>query len=324
LVIDERAVRRRETLKLHSFRWTTGCAVTALLIGVLAAGEAKAQGAPAAPAPYSIPFQLRPAAAVTAFRIDSSIATFDTAAGGGRVYATFISGAYKLTPELGVFARAGWVRNNPPGAAEGAIGSVISNPALGGVYVLKLDDLRIAAALITLLPFGSGGGDMPDRALKAARASIANARAGMDNAFFGANDLSIAPGIDIAYVTGGLTVQLEATFINSFRVRGAMDQPDEYKLNFTSGLHAGWFAAPWISFAGELRYQRFLKAPKAIEDAPDRDAKIGTLSAGVGPRFHFQVSDVWIRPAIVYTFGIDDPMAAADYDIVQLDVPIIF
>jgi hypothetical protein len=40
---------------------------------------------------------------------------------------------------------------------------------------------------------------------------------------------------------------------------------------------------------------------------------------------HFKLSDtIWFRPALVYARGIDLPMSDANYNIVQLDLPISF
>lgn len=287
-------------------------------------GEAQKPAAPAGAAPpYSLPFQLRGVAAATTLRLDTSVATYDAAGGGtSTTLATFVSGSYKILPELGAFFRAGIVHNSPGDAARGA--GMFMNPALGAVYAMKLSDFRLAFVAGATLPLGQGGGDTPDPKLKALRNLGMLSRSGMDNAMFGVNDLGVFPGVDFAWVKHGLTVQAEATVIFAIRARGEVDQPDTLKVNLTAGLHAGYFLTDWLSLGTELRLQRWLEEPKAIETSPARDTLLGTTSFAIGPRFHYKAGDVWIRPAIVYARGLDDPMSAAGYDVVQLDIPMIF
>lgn len=94
----------------------------------------------------------------------------------------------------------------------------------------------------------------------------------------------------------------------------------------TTGLHVGYFILPSMSVGTELRYQRWLDAPFAVERDPT-GASRDTLTVAVGPRLHLEVGSVgWLRPGVSYQRGLDRPLAAAnpDYHIVQIDVPFLF
>jgi hypothetical protein len=42
-------------------------------------------------------------------------------------------------------------------------------------------------------------------------------------------------------------------------------------------------------------------------------------------RAHFKLSDtIWLRPGISYSRALDDPMNAMNYNIFQLDIPVVF
>lgn len=276
------------------------------------------------PQPYMLPFQLRGAGVGKVLRIESVAAYLDTPAGASPTYAGFATGAYNFTPELGAFLRIGYANGSPGNRADR--GGMVTNPALGAVYALKLPfDLRLAAQLAVSIPIGGGGGDTPDPLQKAARGAAVLARSAMDNTILSSNDLGIMPGFDLAYVNHGVTLQLEATLNIALRMRGELDQPDETKLNLTGGVFAGYFIAPWISIGTEVRFQRWLQPPKAVDVAMNRDALMSQLSFAVGPRFHLQVGEgVWLRPAVAYARGLDEPMTTADHNVVQLDLPMTF
>lgn len=317
---------------------------------VQAPGEAPpAAAAPAEepkpkPPPYSPPFKLRPVVPLNVVLIDSALAKYENAAGqGGLTYVQTLLGAYKVTKELNVLARVGFVQDSAPsapGAPTTDSGAAFMNPVLGGAYNTKVGDFRIGGFLGVALPFGGGGGDGTglNRFAKNARVKGIPARASMDNAMFAVNDFVVFPGVGLAYVNHGWTIQVEATVLELLRARGEKDQPEKTKTNFTSGLHVGYFIVPQLSLGAELHYQRWLNAPLAVEAAEKVDENARTyaqkMTAGgrdqatfqVGPRAHFKVGDVWIRPAIAYERGVDFPMASAalNYHNVQLHIPIIF
>ncbi|MCK6551527.1 hypothetical protein L6R52_37180 [Myxococcota bacterium] len=287
----------------------------------------------AKPAPYNIPFEMRPLPVVHAFRVDSTYGVFDGVAGSEPTLVSILNYSYPILPELAVIGRVGLL--NGSGPASKLAGGGWSNPAIIAQYAPKIaQDFRLNAILGFTLPVGLGGGDDPDLARKNARNSALLTRSAMQNALFAVNDFAVVPGVGFAWVKYGLTLQIEATAIILTRVRGEMDQPDSSKINLTAGLHAGYFVAPWMSIGGELRMQRWLKEPKAVTDSPKKDDLMMTVTAAIGPRFHFKVGEkTWIRPAITYGFRLDDSAtnaagavlpSDASYDVLQIDVPFIF
>jgi hypothetical protein len=289
------------------------------------AGPAAVLAPAPAPAPYSIPYQLRPAAAANVVRLDTSFATYtDAATGrGGSTVASFLLGTYQALPNFNPVVRLGVVGNTlSPTGQHGAVS--FTNPLLGASYLVKLADFRVVPFLAVTLPIGTGGGNAPDLGAAAANRSGVLARAAMDNAMFAVNDFTIIAGVDAALVKGGFTVQLEATFLELLRVRGEAVQPDAAKTNFTSGLHLGYQVAPPLAVGVELRYQRWLVAPKAV--AADATLKAwDNLSLALGLRTTLKLSDTVVaRPAVVYWRGLDRPLSTGDWGVFQFDVPVSF
>lgn len=286
---------------------------------------ATAAGAtPATPAPYSLPWQLRPAMAVSVVRSDTTVAMYEkpgkepgSAAEGTYTVASMLLASYKVTPEFAPFLRLGVV-NTPDGTG-------VTNLATGATLAVPLGGaVRVAMFLGVAIPIGSGGGDAPDAKVLGAVRSGVLARSAMDNAMFAVNDLTVFPGIDVAYVAHGLTVQIEATFLALSRVQGEKAQKDASKTNFTTGLHVGYFFQPWLSAGAELRYQRWFGAPAAVAADATGDSR-DNVSFAIGPRGHFKVgSRVWLRPGIAYARGLDLPMSKAGYNMVQIDLPVVF
>jgi hypothetical protein len=284
------------------------------------------------PSPYSIPFQLRPVMAATAVRSDNSFDSYENNnAAKGFGFVSELSGSYRIpgTGEgkgtgLAPLVKLTIVNDSPPANATGGFAFV--NPLAGGTYALNFGSgVRGSAFLGLTVPVGMGGGDTPDKGQKDARTAGVPIRAGLDNSLFAVNDFAVIPGLDIAYVSGGLTLQGEVTLFQLWRVRGAADQPEASKTNLTMGLHAGYFFADVISVGAELRYQRWLNAPIAVDHhAPN--TSVDLLSMAVGPRFHFKLGEgVWIRPGLAYVRGFDAPMSKPRNDnIIQLDVPVVF
>ena len=148
---------------------------------------------------------------------------------------------------------------------------------------------------------------------------------------FAVNDFVIFPGAGFAYTNFGFTAQVEATLLQLTQVRGGEKaQPDDSRTNFTTGAHLGYFIIPQLSIGGDLRYQRWLSTPKAVEadEALADDAQLGvrdTTTFAVGPRFHIKLSDsVWFRPGVAFAMPLDKPMSKSKYKIVQLDLPLAF
>jgi len=301
----------------------------------VAPDEASPPAEPAPPPPpYSLPFQLRPAAIATVVRSDTAFAFYESPTGnGGSTVASMLLGSYKLTPEFAPLVRLGVSSNSPPsGAMPSGSGFSFLNPVLGGTYLFKLSpDFRLAAFLGVTLPIGMGGGSKPDAAVAAANAAGVLARSAMDNAMFAVDYFTIFPGLDLAYVAHNLTLQLEVTLLQLERVRGKGTAPgaDAARTNFTAGFHAGYFVIPELSFGGEIRHQRWLSTPASIKSTAmvirDTTMLRDNWTFALGVRAHFKLGDsMWFRPGLSYGRGIDDPMAKAKYNIVQLDLPLVF
>jgi hypothetical protein len=275
-----------------------------------------------APAPYSLPWQLRPAVAASVVRSDTTVAFAEVAVAGSdpkaaRTIATTLLAAYKLAPNFAPLLRIAYVQNSIAEAAS------LANPVIGATYGLKLaPPLRVALFLGVALPLGAGGGDNPDPKVAAAVASGILARSAMDNAMFAVNYLTVFPGVGVAYVSGGLTVQAELTVLELLRVRGP-DTPANVptRTNLTSGVHVGYFVMPQLSLGGELRYQSWLANTSVPASSPARE----NLTAAIGARAHIEVAKgKWIRPGLAYALPLDDPMKAGKYNILQVDVPFVF
>jgi hypothetical protein len=291
-------------------------------VGVDTTAPAATETTPApkpTPPAYSLPWQLRPAAAVNVVRSDTSSGVRSIGGNGGATTVTLLLASYKVTPDLAVVVRGGFVDDSPP--LKDATNAFL-NPALGATYVFKLGSgFRLAPFFGVALPLGSGGGNTPDAAVRAALGAGALTRSSMDNALFAVNYMTPFPGIDLAWVGQGFTIQAEATVFELFRARGDAVDKDATRTNFTSGLHVGYFVIPALSVGGEVRYQRWLKNPGIAES----DARRDTATAAIGIRAHLKLSDtMWLRPGAAYVQPLDAPMTDQSYHVAQLDVPLSF
>lgn len=271
------------------------------------------------PPPYSLPWQLRPAAAANVIRSDSSSGMRSVGGNGGTTVVTLLLASYKVTQELAVMVRGGFVNDAPP--LKDASNAFL-NPALGATYVLKLGSgFRLAPFVGLALPLGNGGGNTPDPAVRAALGAGILTRSSMDNALFAVNYLTPFPGIDLSWVSRGLTIQAEATLLELIRARGDAVDTDSTRTNFTSGVHVGYFVLQALSVGGEVRYQRWLKNSAILES----DARRDTATAAIGLRAHLKLSDtMWLRPGVAYVQPLDAPMTDQSYRVAQLDVPFAF
>jgi len=287
--------------------------------------------APAAPPPpYSLPWQLRPVAAVNVVRSDTAVAFYDNGMGAtGSTVATMLLASYKVTPSLAPMVRLGLSQNDAP--AAGVDGTSFINPIVGATYAAKVGAMRWAAFLGATVPIGQGAGNMPDAGAATANSAGIRARSAMDNAMFAVNYFTAIAGGGVAYVDHKLTVQAEATLLQLFRVRGdtASSATDSAKTNSTAGIHAGYFIIPMLSVGGEFRYQRWLSHPTQLNttgakvDIPG--IAMDTMTVAIGPRLHFQVSKgLFLRPGLAYARGLDKPLTDASYNMVQVDVPFYF
>jgi hypothetical protein len=300
----------------------------------LAQEVAKVQEAPPAlppgAGPYSLPFQLRAAAAATVVRSDTSFMRYEDArAAGGFTVATTFLASWKVAdtgPEgfgLAPLVRFAVVNDSPP---SGPGGFAFVNPLAGATYAIALGrGFRLAGFFGMTAPVGMGGGDTPDKGLVGARNAGGYARAAMDNPLFAVNDLGVIPGVDVAYVGRGFTVQAEVSLVELARVRGAQAQHEATKTSLAAGVHGGWFATRELSVGAELRYQRWIDAPFVVENDPT-GTLWNNLTFAVGPRLHYRVGgSTWVRPGVAFSRGIAGTLAGTmNADIVQVDVPVVF
>lgn len=316
-------------------------------LGPGASASAPYDAAPKPP-PYSLPWQLRALVPVTSFRNDLTFGFYKDPASSNKgvvaVESIFLS--IKLADWVGVHARVTAAGNWAPAPGAPAMSmpgmaakppvmsdGTLANPVFSILFSAKAGDFRIAPALALVLPLGMGGGDPVEPGPDAANKVAVRARSGMDNAIFNPNYLALAPGIGVAFIGGGFTAQGEATLIQGFRVRGEMASPNAGITNFTMGLHLGYFILPQLSLGGEIRHQRFLSTPAPVKKDEDPamtpPAKASglrdTTTFAIGPRLHFKFGEKgWIRPGVAYARGIDDPLAKASYNMLQVDVPVAF
>jgi hypothetical protein len=264
---------------------------------------------------YSLPFAMRPALAPNVVRLDASYVAQDTALS----YASVLSAGGRVAKDFGIYGRLGLVRDAKDGA-ESTTG--LSNPLLMAVWAPEIaPKTRIALTAALAMPLGAGGGDDPSSA-RAAMAAGIYARQAMDNALFATNYITPIGGAAIAWVDKGWTLQAEATVLQLLRARGAAQDTDAARTNFTSGVNVGYLIAGLVNVNLEAHYQRWLTTPAAVSKDP---ARRDQLTVGGGFRFNVPIGEgALARPGIGYFMGIDDPMGAAKYRIVSLDVPVLF
>lgn len=303
-------------------RFLLSAAAAALVAAPAGALAEDAAPVVAKPAPYAMPWQLRPVLAGNTVRSDTAVALLNPSSGGsGSTVVSTLFASYKVAPDLAPFVRLAYVANSPVSGTGG--GQVLVNPILGATYSLKVaDGLRAGLMFAAALPLGMGGGNDADPVSIATAKSGVLARSAMDNAMFAVNDVVLIPGAGLAYTASGLTVQLEVTVLQLIRVRGEAVQPDAFRTNMTSGLYAGYFVVPQLSIGAELRYQRWLSTPVAVAaDERQRD----NLTAAAGVRAHLQLADkLWLRPGISYIRPLDNPMSGLGYQLIQVDLPLAF
>lgn len=292
-------------------------------VGLLLAITLSAPARAGTPPPYSLPWQLRPALPVSVLRLESVSAIYD--GGGGNTGVTdvvTVLASWKVKPWVAPIVRLGLVANAPPGSRTTT--AALSNLIVGAQFGIPLKKgFRVGFLFALSLPTGEGWGLSNPSATAAMKAGVL-ARSAMDNAMFATNDLVLIPGIDVAWVGHGLTVQVEATFLQLMRVRGAEAQKDAQRSNLTMGLHVGYFLVKQLSIGVDVRYQRFLSTPAAVA-ADKTGTLVDNVTLAAGLRAHFHLGDgVWLRPGIAYVTGLDDPMLAQSYRIVHLDLPFAF
>jgi len=316
-----------------------------------------------APAPYTLPFHLRPIAASNVVRLDNVLGLYDASGDSVKVKTTpgspamkgmkevsILNAGYKFATDLGILARIGVANNFPStdvaeGVAKPKNGYALTNGLLFVTYTPSFvdGDLRTAFYLGVTAPIGSGGGTHGDATARTVNATSMMVRSAMDNALFAVNDVAVIPGVDIAYVKYGLTVQLEATYLEIMRARAdtktsapaGFYQTDVVKRNLVAGLFVGYSIIPQLSAGVEVRYQRWLKPPHAIRDLGNKehtnysektqeqyDTRIQNLAVALGLRGNFKIGEkTFFRPAISYAMGLMGEIGDQKYHLIQVDLP---
>jgi len=300
-----------------------------LIILLFFAGMNNAWGDDAPPAPYTLPWQLRPAMVGNAVRLDAATGSYSDAQAhtGGTATASMLAGSYKISPEWAALFKIGLVRNDPP--ATTSSGTSYTNPVIGAAYSQKFgDEWKATYYLSATIPIGAGSGNTPDAGIKAANATGILMRSAMDNSLFAVNYMALIPGADVAYVRGGWTFQAEVTLFQLFRVKGENVDKDARRTNFTTGIAAGYAFAPFVSGVAELRYQRWLVNDTVFAAS---NPAVENMSAALGPRFQFKWGDHTLKPGIAYVWGMMGAMSSGRYGsstnnehIVFLDLPVSF
>jgi hypothetical protein len=264
---------------------------------------------------------MRSAFSGTGVRLDSSFAVSHDAMNNTSLTEASVFGvSMRIRPGLAVGAKFAWVANMPP---SGPTQTTISNVGVGAQMTLPLKHGFFLTPFVGMtLPVGMGGGNTPNTSALAADASGANARAVSDNTLFAIDELTVGAGLGAAWVAHKFTVQAEFTVGEMFRVRGDQFFPDAYRTPLFSGIHVGYTPIRALSFGAEFRSMVWLSTPRlVISDPTQRD----TLAVAVGARGHFRLSRrVSIHPGVSYTRGLTGQLAANDYNIVGLDIPVGF
>jgi hypothetical protein len=302
---------------------------TALVLSMLTGSLAHADETPSVPAPAptsppkaarpapSLPWLLRPTAAANVVRSDTVIGAFD----GGSAVTTGLVATYKLRADLALGARIVFSELALDATDESS--TALANPAIFALWAPKLG-LPVALAFYGafVAPLGQGAGADADPAKAAAVASGVQTRQGMDNALFATNYTTVVGGVGAAWVRGPVTVIGEATVLQLFRVRD-IETLDSTRTNFTAGLHAGWSFWGPLTASAELHLQRWISAEKLL-DADMTGTKSEQASWTVGLRGHWKVGQLKLRPGLSYSRGLDEPMSGMSYQIVQVDLPVVF
>lgn len=273
------------------------------------------------PAPYVAPFGLRSVNAATSVRAETA---YGLNSGTSSTVVQYLTASYAIRPDLGVALRGGWVDFIPQGSDSSR---ALTNLVVSGIWTARpIEPVRVAVTGGLGLPVAQGGGDRPDAGEAAAIAAGTLARSRLEgSSMFSPNDLVPFVSGDVAYVSGGLTVQAEATIYELLRVKGSVADPDGNKTSLTTGVHVGYQIVPLLSLGAELRDQSYLTTPAAVESGKTSRSWV---TVGGGPRLHFHLAkSIRFRPGLAYLQPLNDPsptISASAYHIVQLDLPLTF
>jgi hypothetical protein len=281
------------------------------------AGAPRAERDAQASGPYSLPFQLRSAIPSSSIRVDQVVTPYRSTTEEGVVGVTSLGAAYKVIRTASIAARLALVEHS----ANGIGTTSIANPVVSGMWGDGASPFRYALALSVALPLGAGGGNHPSPAIVSANQAAHLARFSMDGSWFSVNDTAVSAGGDLAYVFRGLTLQGEATVTQLFRVRGEQQAPDAYRANFLSGVHLGFWPVERLCIASEVRYQRWISTPAAVERDPFARHN---LSIAAGLRTRIGSGSTRFLPGIAYATGLAGKVGNQHLHAVHVDLPVAF
>jgi hypothetical protein len=270
-------------------------------------------------APPPLPWLMRPTGATTALRSDTAVGDFD----GGTAITTLFQANLKIRPDLAAGVRVAY---NLLEVDEGEDGQGVSNPAVFGLWTPRPGwPVQPAFFLAAVMPVGQGAGNDAELGERRAVAAGLQTRQGMDNALFATSYTTGVAGVGVSWTRGPVALVGEATVLQLFRVYELPDgtPDDDVRTNLTSGLHAAWTFWGPLTVSGELHLQRWLYAPELM-DADTSGANREQGSWTIGLRGWWKVGDLKLRPGLAYSRGLDDPMGGQAYQIVQLDLPVVF
>jgi hypothetical protein len=242
----------------------------------------------------------------------------------GTTFVPTLTVAYKAVPNFGPLVRLAFVHDTESGQA-------LVNPVFGVLYTPELaPGLRLPLFFGASMPIGSGGGssDNPQNpkekpAGNAAAGAGVYARSAMDNMLFAVNYVTVVVGAGLAYIAHGFTVQAEAAVFQLVRNRGEMYETDELRTNLTTGVHVGYTIFKQLTLSAELRYQRWLSTPAAVDADPTKRDQL-SIGGGIRTRIDVIPDKLVLRPGIAYFNPLDDPMWKSDYHVLVIDVPAAF
>jgi hypothetical protein len=273
------------------------------------------------PPPYTPPFQLRSIIPKSGVRLDTILGLYrGPSSSNAQVTVMFLSAQWRVAEPIALQVRWG-IDSNQTGNDNTRTGIV--NPTLGALIGVPVGrDFRFGMSIAVGTPIATGGGDTPDPNDVALQKQGMLARSAMDNVSFAVNDVGFPSGLSFALIRAGVTAQVDATLIPSVRVKGASAQTDNSKVNSTCGFFLGYLPVRELSVGFELRYQRYLTTPAAVERDPSAREN---LTMAIGPRFHFEIAEgAWVRPGLSYGRGLIGPSEQQSFQMVQLDVPFSF
>lgn len=282
---------------------------TTALIATALAWKAGASAQPSSPdAPAAEP------AAPTPIGLSASLNNSLVLRGDGQqsTLLMVLGGAYAWNDWLSTFARVGWVHDAQVGqpAATG-----LANPSAGVNLQLQVGKhVTLGATAGATAPVGSGGGNAPNPALLRAWVSSID----WGGSMFAVDHADVFGGLRAAYARGNATLQLESTFHQLTRVRGAVADPIGASASVTgSQATVSYAVLPRLTLSTALAETRFWNTPKAIRESPDSRTDYFVVAGG---SMNLELGGVAFMPGLVYARALDLPLSRDKFQVVELDL----